>query len=188
MDGFQEQISSMSEQEDVVDDLLLHATPEQDPWTVDRAYQAMQAFDEAAAIRGLTWAIQQNHVDLQLLGLQLLRRYRTDASAILPAIIECIGSADLLVRLTAIETAGLMRSRAAEIVPLLMSLLESDDVVGRTLVAGNLLRIGPSEQAVEVLREQLAMPETAHFAAYYLRECEWAGPPPEDWSDDPLED
>jgi hypothetical protein len=175
----------MSELEEVIDTLWLYTTNETEPWTVDRAFQAIQSFGEVA-IDGLIWGIEQDDLELQMLSLQLLRHYGTRALSALPALVSCIESEKRLVRLTAMESAGMLRASATSIIPLLLPLLVSEDEVERVMAAGNLLRIGRSEMAVEVLREITARPSNAEFgvaefAVYYLRESEWDGRPPEDW-------
>lgn len=172
----------MSDLAEIIDTLWLHATDEEDPWTVDQAWAMIRPFGDAA-LKAIVWAVQQDDLNLRLLGLRLLRQYDPPAFASLPAVAECIGSEERLIRLAAIETAGLMRHGAASVIPRIQPHLDSDDEVERVIAAGNLLRITKSGLALAVLKESMASGSAgaAMFASYYLREGEWNDKPPEDW-------
>jgi hypothetical protein len=172
----------MSDLQEVVDVLWMFSTDEEDPWTVDRAFQAIQAFGDAA-LEGLVWAIQQDDLNLRLLCLRVLREYDPPALVALSAVGGCIEGDNRLVRLAAVETAGSMRADAGSLVPRILACLDSDDDLERVIAAGNLLRITGGEYPIEVLREEMATGNAgiALVAAFYLREGEWAEKPPEDW-------
>ena len=176
----------MNDLAEVIDTLWLYSTYEEDPWTVDRAFQAIQPFGDAA-LEGLMWAVQQDDLNLRLLGLRALREYAPAVVALpavaLPAVADCIDSGDRLVRLAAVETAGLMRVGALSVVPRILRLLNSEDELERVIAAGNLLRITGSEEVSAVLRELMTNENAgvAMYAAHYLRESEWADQPPDDW-------
>ncbi|MCH7689277.1 MAG: HEAT repeat domain-containing protein, partial [Planctomycetes bacterium] len=172
----------MNDLEEVIDTLWLYSTHEEDPWTVDRAFQAIQPFGDAA-LEGLVWAVQQDDFNLRLLGLRVLREYNDPAVVALHAVANCIDSGNRIVRMTAIETAGLMRAGASSVVPWILPHLNSDDQLERAIAAGNLLRITGTEEASAVLRELMTNENAgvAMYAAFYLRESEWTEKPPEDW-------
>ena len=172
----------MNDLEEVIDTLWLYSTNEEDPWTVDRAFQAIQPFGDTA-LEGLVWAVQQDDLNLWLLGLRVLREYNSQAVVALPAVANCIDSGNRLVRMAAIETAGLMRAGALSVVPRILGHLNSDDQLEQAIASGNLLRIAGTEEASAVLRELMANENAgvAMYAACYLRESEWTEKPPEDW-------
>lgn len=79
----------MSELEEVIDQLWLHNTFEEDPWTVDRAFAAIRD-DGEVAIDGLIWALGHKDLGLKLLALRLLREFGVKAKRALPAVVRCL--------------------------------------------------------------------------------------------------
>ncbi len=102
----------MSDLEDVIDQLWLHNTFEEDPWTVDRAYAAI-CNDGEVAIDGLIWALGHPDLGLKLLALRLLREFGPESKRALPAVVRCLTDEERLVRLTAMETAKLVQRFSA---------------------------------------------------------------------------
>lgn len=98
----------MSDLEEVIDQLWLHNTFEEDPWTVDRAFAAIRD-DGEVAIDGLIWALGHKDLGLKLLALRLLREFGPEAKRALPAVVRCLDDEDRLVRLTAKETVKLVQ-------------------------------------------------------------------------------
>lgn len=98
----------MSELEEVIDQLWLHNTFQEDPWTVDRAFAAI-GDDGEVAIDGLIWALGQKDLGLKLLALRLLREFGPEAKRALPAVVRCFADEDRLVRVTAVETVRLLQ-------------------------------------------------------------------------------
>lgn len=96
----------MSDLEEVIENLWLHNTFEEDPFTVDRAFAAIRD-DREVAIDGLIWALGQKDLGLKLLALRLLREFGPEAKRALPAVVSCFADEERLVRLTAMETARL---------------------------------------------------------------------------------
>ena len=72
--------------DEVIDTLWLFSTDDEDPWTVERVFQAIQPFGDAA-IEGLVWAVQQDNFNLRLLGLRVLRECDPTAVVALPAVV-----------------------------------------------------------------------------------------------------
>ncbi|QDV56224.1 hypothetical protein [Rosistilla oblonga] len=97
----------MSGLDEVIDQLWLHATFEEDPWCVDRAYAAIKD-DGVLAVDALIWALGHKDLDLKLLALRLLREFGPVANRAMPAVIDCLFDGDRLVRITAWETARLV--------------------------------------------------------------------------------
>lgn len=79
----------MSDLEEVIDQLWLHNTFSEDPFTVDRAFAAI-CDDGEVAIDGLIWALGQEDFGLKLLALRLLRELGVEAERALPAVIKCL--------------------------------------------------------------------------------------------------
>jgi len=95
----------MSNLEEVIDQLWLHNTFEEDPWTVDRGFAAIR--HDRQAIEGLIWALGHEDLGLKLLALRLLREFGPEAKRALPAVVRCVTDRDRLVRVTAKETMRL---------------------------------------------------------------------------------
>lgn len=95
----------MSDLEEVVDQLWLHNTFAEDPWTVDRAFAAI-CEDGEVAIDGLIWALGHKDLGLKLLALRLLREFGVEAKRALPAVVRCLTDEERLVRIAAGETAS----------------------------------------------------------------------------------
>ncbi len=93
----------MSDLEEVIDQLWLHATFEEDPWTVDRAYAAIRN-DGDVVVEGLIWALNEQDVDLKMLALRLVREFGESGGRALPAVRRCLVDDCRLVRVTARET------------------------------------------------------------------------------------
>ncbi len=102
----------MPDLEEVIDQLWLHNTFAEDPFTVDRAFAAI-CDDGEVAIDGLIWALGHPDLGLKLLALRLLREFGLEAKRALPAVVRCLADEDRLVRLTAMETAGLVQRSSA---------------------------------------------------------------------------
>ena len=98
----------MSDLEEVIDQLWLHNTLSEDPWTVDRAFAAIRD-DGEVAIDGLIWALGQKVLGLKLLALRRLREFGPESKRALPAVVYCISDEDRLVRIAAVETAQLVQ-------------------------------------------------------------------------------
>lgn len=141
---------------EIKDTLWLYSTHENHPTQVDEAHAALKDFGEAV-VDGLVWGLQQNDIDLRLLILLLLQEHFTDAKRALPAVRALISDdEDRLVRITAINTVGIMGDTSEELIPLLKPRLESEDAFERLFSAGNLRRICRSEDAYVVLRRETA--------------------------------
>jgi hypothetical protein len=161
----------MSKFAEVTNQLWLHTTFENDPCTVDRAFAAIRDNGEFA-IDGLIWALHQDDVNLKLLALQLFQEHYADATRALPAVRFCIRGEDRLVRVTAINTCGVMNDTSEELIPLLTHKLESEDDFERIVAAGSLLRISCSEDAYIVLTREAAAGNdkpTAVMSREYLK-------------------
>ena len=100
----------MSDLEEVIDQLWIHNTFEEDPWTVDRAYAAIRD-DGEIAIDGLVWALGQKDVGLKLLALRLLTEFGEEAKRALPAVIKCLSDGNRLVRIAAMQTVRVVANR-----------------------------------------------------------------------------
>lgn len=100
-----------AELEEVIDQLWLHATHEEDPWTVDRAFAAIRDHSEVA-IDGLIWALGQKDLDLLILALRLVREFGQAGKRTLPAVEKCLKDERRLVRVTARETVKLVQETA----------------------------------------------------------------------------
>lgn len=173
----------MSDLAEVIDTLWMYATDAEDPLTVERAFQAIQPFGDAA-LDGVISALQQNDLNLCLLSLRVLREFEATPVELIPALENSIGSSERLARMTAMETAGLKRAAASCVAPAIRRHLNSDDDLERVVAAGNYLRITKAEEASKMLRELLANEDVgvAMSAVFYLREGEWADqPPPDNW-------
>lgn len=96
-----------AELDEVIDQLWLHSTFEEDPWTVDRAFAAIREHGEVA-IDGLIWAFGQKDLDLLILALRLLREFGTAGKRALAAVEKCLLDERRLVRVTARETVRLL--------------------------------------------------------------------------------
>lgn len=131
----------MADLEEVIDQLWLHSTFEEDPWTVDRAFAAIRD-DGEVAIDGLIWALGQKDLALKLLALCLLREFGPEAQRALPAVVYCLGDENRLVRLAAIETAGCFGEAAKSAIPLILPCLKSEDDLQRAIAAESVRRIG----------------------------------------------
>ena len=59
----------MPDLEEVIDQLWLHNTFQEDPWTVDRAFAAI-CEDGEVAIDGLIWALDHKDLGLKLLAVE----------------------------------------------------------------------------------------------------------------------
>ena len=79
-----------------------------------------------------------------------------------------------LVRVTAINTVGIMGDISEDLISLLMPRLESIDDMERILSAGNLWRVGRSEDAYAVLRREAAQRGSpmAEMAAGFIDKAE----------------
>lgn len=93
----------MSNLDEVIDQLWIHATFEEDPWTVDRAFAANKD-DGEVTIDSLIWALGHKDLDLKIRALRLVREFGTEANRAMPAMIDCLFDGDRLVRITAWET------------------------------------------------------------------------------------
>ena len=103
----------MSDLDEVIDQLWLHATFEEDPWTVDRAFAAIKD-DGEVAIEALIWTLGHDDLDLKLLALRLVREFGSEARRTLPAVIDCLSCENRLVRVTAMETARSIEALATQ--------------------------------------------------------------------------
>jgi hypothetical protein len=160
----------MPELEDVIEALCLHATDEDDPWTVDRVFADIKDAGELA-VDALIWALQQPDVNVKLLALQLLQEFYTGAKKACPVVRVCILDENRLVRLTAINTARILDDCSPELVPLLNPLLTSTDDVEKVLAAGILWRCFNSDAAHTLLSQASAEGEdssTGLMARYCL--------------------
>ncbi|QDV69065.1 hypothetical protein Poly24_27790 [Rosistilla carotiformis] len=104
----------MPELEEVIDQLWLHNTFAEDPWTVDRAFAAIRD-DGEIAIDGLIWALGHKDVGLKLLALRLLREFGEEAKRALQAVEKCLLDGNRLVRIAAGETVRLMQKFADQV-------------------------------------------------------------------------
>ncbi|WP_417737722.1 hypothetical protein [Rosistilla oblonga] len=95
----------MSDLKEVIDQLWLHNTFAEDPWTVDRAFAAIRD-DREVAIDALIWALGHKDLGLKLWALRLLREFGAEAKRALPAVVRCLANEDRLVRIAAGETAS----------------------------------------------------------------------------------
>lgn len=102
----------MSDLEEVIDQLWLHNTFEEYPWTVDRAFAAIRG--DRQAIEGLIWALGHKDLGLKLLALRLLREFGPEAKRALPAVEKCLSDENQLVRLRAMETARFIEALATQ--------------------------------------------------------------------------
>ena len=98
------------ELEEVIDQLWLYSTHEEDPWTVDRAFAAIRDHGEVA-IDGLIWALGQKDLDLLILALRLLREFGEAGKRALPAVEKCLLDERRLVRVTARETVRCFKTK-----------------------------------------------------------------------------
>ena len=89
-----------AELEEVIDQLWLYSTHEEDPSTVDRAFAAIRD-DGEVAIDGLIWALCQDDIDLLILALRLIREFGAAGRTALPAAEKCLLDERKLVRVTA---------------------------------------------------------------------------------------
>lgn len=89
-----------------IEQLWLHSTHEEDPWTVDRASAAIKDHGEVA-IDGLIWALGQDDIDLLILALRLVREFGEAGKRALPAVGKCLLDERRLVNVTARETLRL---------------------------------------------------------------------------------
>ena len=159
---------------EIKDTLRLYATHQQHPTQVDEAHAALVGFGDLV-IDGLIWALQQADIDLKLLALQLLQEHYADAERALPAVRALISDdEDRLVRVTAINTVGIMQDNSGDLISLLTPRLVSDDDFERLCAAANLWRISRSEDAYVVLRREAARDGSpmAEMAQGYLEEAE----------------
>ncbi|KAA1261041.1 hypothetical protein LF1_35850 [Rubripirellula obstinata] len=131
----------MVDLEEVIDQLWLHATFEQDPWTEDRAFAAIKD-DGDVAIDGLIWALGQKDLEVKLLALCLLRQFGPEAQRALPAVVYCLGDENRLVRLVAMETAGHWGEAAESAMPMILRNLKSEDDLESVFAAESIRRIG----------------------------------------------
>jgi len=138
--------------EDVIEALCQHATDEDDPWTVDRAFADIKDAGELA-IDALIWALQQPDVNVKLLALQLLQEFYTEGNRACPVVRVCILDENRLVRLTAINTARILGDCSPELVPHLNPMLTSTDDLERILAAGILWQCFNSDAAHTLLNQ-----------------------------------
>ena len=94
--------------EEVIDQLWIHNTFEEDPWTVDRAFAAIRD-DGEVAIDGLIWALEHKDLGLKLLALRLLGEFGVEAKRAMPSVVRCLSDGNRLVRIAAMETARLTK-------------------------------------------------------------------------------
>lgn len=154
----------MNELEEIKDTLWLYTTFENHPFQVDEAFENLKDFGDQV-IDGLIWGLQQDDLNLKLLVLELLQEFYTDAKKVLPAVRALISDDEpSLVRVTAINSAGILGDSSDEFVHLLMPRLASEDAFERIFSAGNLRRICRSEDAYVVLRREAAAGEEEPFA------------------------
>ena len=164
----------MTNLDEIKNVLLLYATHQQNPTQLDEAHAALVGFGDLV-IDGLIWAMRQDDIDLKLLALQLLQVHYADAERALPAVRALISDhEDRLVRITSINTVGIMQDNSDDLIPLLSPRLNSEDAFERLCSAANLWRICRSEDAVVVLRREAARDGSpmAEMAAGYLEEAE----------------
>lgn len=145
----------MTDLEELIDILWLYSTHENHPWTVDEAYAALKDGGDLV-IDGLIFGLQQADVDLKLLVLQLLQEFYNHAERALLAVRGCIEDTHRLVRVTAINTCGIMGDNSPDLVRMLTPMLDSSDDFERIVSAGNLWRISRSEDAFVVLWRETA--------------------------------
>jgi hypothetical protein len=105
---------SMSLLEEVLDQLWLHATFEEDPWTGYGPFAAIRDGGKVA-IDGLAWAPREDDVNLKKLVLQLLHEHYARVKRVVPPMRRCIRAEDRLVRATAINTCGVMSDTSKEL-------------------------------------------------------------------------
>jgi len=154
----------MTELEEIKDILWLYTTYENHPTQAEEAFANLKDFGDQV-IDGLIWGLQQGDINLKLLVLELLQYYYTDAKRALPAVRALISDYELrLVRVTAINTAGILGDTSDELIPLLEPRLDSEDAFERIFSAGNLWRICRSEDAYVVLRREAAAGDDEPFA------------------------
>lgn len=154
----------MTELEEIKDILWLYTTFENHPTQVDEAYANLKDYGEIV-IDGLIWGLQQGDIDLKLLVLELLQYFYTDAKRALPAVRALISDLELrLVRVTAINTAGILGDTSDEFIHLLTPRIDSEDAFERIFSAGNLWRICRSEDAYFLLRRESAAGDDEPFA------------------------
>lgn len=164
----------MTSLDEIKDTLRLFATHQQYPTQVDETHAALKSFGNLV-IDGLIWALQETDINLKLLALQLLQEHFTDAGRALPALRALISDhEDRLVRITSINTVGIMQDTSDDLIPLLIPRLESDDDFERICSAANLWRLCRSEDAYLVLRRTAAREGSpmAEMAQSYLEEAE----------------
>lgn len=164
----------MTNNDEIKDTLLLYATHQQHPTQVDEAHAALKGFSDQV-INGLMWALQQDDIDLKLLGLQLLQEHYADAERALPAVRNLISDdEDRLVRVTAINTLHVMNDTSDDLIPLLSLRIESEDDFERLGAAANLWRLCRSDDAYIVLRREAAREGSpmAEMAVGCLEEAE----------------
>ncbi len=104
----------MSELEEVIDQMWLHNTFREDPFTVDRAFAAIKDHGEVG-IDGIILALGDKDLGLKLLALRLLREFGPDAKRAMPAVVYCVSDEDRLVRVTAVETVRLVQKFADQV-------------------------------------------------------------------------
>ncbi|MDA9856617.1 hypothetical protein N9D23_00730 [Rubripirellula sp.] len=85
---------------EVIDQLWLHSTHEEDPWTVDRAFASIKDHGDVA-IDGLIWALRHKDLDLRMLAIRLVMEFGEAGKKALPAVEKCILDERRLVRVTA---------------------------------------------------------------------------------------
>lgn len=164
----------MTNLDEIKNVLLLYATHQQNPTQLDEAHAALVGFGDLV-IDGLIWAMRQDDIDLKLLALQLLQVHYADAERALPAVRALISDhEDRLVRITSINTVGIMQDNSDDLIPLLSPRLNSEDAFERLCSAANLWRICRSEDAYVVLRREAARDGSpmAEMAQGYLEEAE----------------
>ena len=164
----------MTNLDETKDTLWLYSTNDQHPSQLDEAHAAIKGFGHLV-IDGLIWGLGQNDIDLKLLVLRLLQEHYADAERALPAVRALISDdEDRLVRVTAINTVGIMQDNSGDLISLLTPRLVSDDDFERLCAAANLWRISRSEDAYVVLRREAARDGSpmAEMAQGYLEEAE----------------
>ena len=121
----------MNDLEEIKDTLWLYTTFEKHPFQAEEAYANLKDFGDQV-IDGLIWGLQQDDMGLKLLVLELLQEFYTDAQRVLPAVRALIADEEQsLVRVTAINTTGILGDTSDEFIYLLMPRLDSEDAFER---------------------------------------------------------
>lgn len=159
----------MSKTEELKDLLCRYSTHKNYPAQVEEAYSVLRDRGEAV-LDVLIWGLQQGDTDLELLVMQLLQHYYTDATKALPALRSLIrDDEERLVRVTAIHTANELGDSSEELSALLEGRVESMDPFEQLVSACGLWRTRHSENA-HVILKQFASGDRNHIITTMARE------------------